>query len=49
MKKSHTSNNQLQKEEIDWIRAKLEKAEASGFTTDTMEDIIKLSKSLQGK
>ena len=49
MKKSHTSNNQLEKEEIDWIRAKLEKAEASGFTQDTVEDIIQKSKSLLKK
>lgn len=32
--------------EIDWIRAKLEKAENSGFTTDSKEQILKHSKSL---
>lgn len=32
--------------EIDWIRAKLENSEKSGFTTDTKEQIIKQSKSL---
>lgn len=32
--------------EIDWLKAKLEKAEKSGFTTDTKEDIRKQSKAL---
>jgi antitoxin ParD1/3/4 len=31
---------------IDWIRAKLEISERSGFTTDTKEQILKQSKSL---
>ena len=31
---------------LDWVRAKLEKAEGSGFTTDTKEQILKQSKSL---
>ena len=31
---------------IDWIRAKLEKSERSGFTSDTKEQIINHSKSL---
>lgn len=31
---------------IDWIRAKLEKSETSGFTTDTKEQILKHSKSM---
>jgi antitoxin ParD1/3/4 len=31
---------------IDWIRAKLENSEKSGFTTDTKEQILKQSKSL---
>ncbi|MFO7880023.1 MAG: ribbon-helix-helix domain-containing protein [Bacteroidota bacterium] len=35
-------NQQVQ---IDWIRAKLEKSEASGFTTDSKADILKQSKS----
>jgi len=32
--------------EIDWIRAKLEKAETSGFTDDSKEQILARSKSL---
>ncbi|WP_298510040.1 type II toxin-antitoxin system ParD family antitoxin [uncultured Kordia sp.] len=32
--------------EIDWIRAKLEKAENSGFTNNSKEDILAQSKSL---
>lgn len=32
--------------QIDWIRAKLEKAENSGFTTESKEQILKQSKSL---
>ncbi|WP_405210741.1 type II toxin-antitoxin system ParD family antitoxin [Dokdonia sp. Asnod2-E02] len=32
--------------EIDWIRAKLEKAEKSGFTSDSKVDILARSKSL---
>ena len=35
-----------QQAQIDWIRAKLEKAEKSGFTNDTKEQILKQSKSL---
>jgi antitoxin ParD1/3/4 len=31
--------------EIDWIRARLEKAEESGFTTDSKSDILGQSKS----
>lgn len=31
---------------IDWIKAKLEKAEKSGFTDNTKEEILKQSKSL---
>ncbi len=34
-----------QQVEIDWIRAKLEKAEDSGFTDDSKEQILKESKS----
>lgn len=30
----------------DWINAKLEKAENSGFTNDSKEDIVKQSKAL---
>ena len=30
--------------QIDWIRAKLVAAEKSGFTSDSKEDILKLSK-----
>lgn len=32
--------------EIDWIKAKLEKAENSGFTTDSKEQILAQAKSL---
>jgi len=35
-----------QQVEIDWIRAKLEKAENSGFTNDSKEQILAQSKSL---
>lgn len=35
-----------QQVEIDWIRAKLEKAENSGFTRDSKEQILKQSKNL---
>ncbi len=35
-----------QQVEIDWIRAKLNKAESSGFTNETKEQILKQSKSL---
>jgi antitoxin ParD1/3/4 len=36
-------NQQVQ---IDWIRAKLDKSERSGFTDNTKEQILKQSKSL---
>jgi len=35
-----------QQVEIDWIRAKLEKAENSGFSKDSKEEILAQSKSL---
>ena len=35
-----------QQAQIDWIRAKLEKSEGSGFTEDTKDQILKQSKSL---
>lgn len=35
-----------QQTQVDWIRAKLEKAENSGFTSDSKEDILRQSKSL---
>ncbi len=35
-----------QQAQIDWIRAKLEHSERSGFTSDTKEQILKQSKSL---
>ena len=35
-----------QQVQIDWIRAKLDKSERSGFTSDTKELILKQSKSL---
>ncbi len=36
-------NQQVQ---IDWIKAKLERAESSGFTTDSKEKILSQSKSI---
>jgi antitoxin ParD1/3/4 len=35
-----------QQRQIDWISAQLEKAEQSGFTTDSKEQILAQSKSL---
>jgi antitoxin ParD1/3/4 len=35
-----------QQAQIDWIRAKLEKSEISGFTDETKDQILKQSKSL---
>jgi len=35
-----------QQRQIDWIRAKLDRAENSGFTTDTKEQILAQSKNL---
>ncbi|HEX9601276.1 MAG TPA: CopG family transcriptional regulator [Mariniflexile sp.] len=35
-----------QQVQIDWIKAKLEKAENSGFTNDSKEQILSQSKSL---
>ncbi|MCD6331935.1 MAG: hypothetical protein J7L89_01555, partial [Bacteroidales bacterium] len=35
-----------QQVQIDWIRAKLEMSEKSGFTKETKEQILKQSKSL---
>jgi antitoxin ParD1/3/4 len=35
-----------QQAQVDWIRAKLEKSEKSGFTEDSKEQILKQSKSL---
>lgn len=35
-----------QQVEIDWIKTKLDKAEKSGFTNDTKEDILRKSKSI---
>ena len=32
--------------QIDWIRAKLDRAESSGMTDDTKDEILKQSKSL---
>ncbi|GGE14872.1 ribbon-helix-helix domain-containing protein [Psychroflexus salis] len=53
--KEYTSKSELvndlirqvrkQQVEIDWIKYKLEKAEKSGFTEDTAEQILKQSKS----
>ena len=39
----HARNQQV---EADWIRAKLNKSEANGFTDDTKEQILNQSKSL---
>ena len=35
-----------QQVQIDWIRAKLDKSEKSGFTDETKEQILKQSKSM---
>lgn len=35
-----------QQNQIDWIRAKIDKAERSGFTQDSKESILKQSKDL---
>ena len=35
-----------QQAQIDWIRAKLDKSESSGFTDNTKEQILNQSKSL---
>ena len=35
-----------QQRQIDWIKLKIEKAEESGFTTDSKEVILQQSKSL---
>ena len=35
-----------QQVQIDWIRAKLDKSESSGFTNDSKQEILKQSKSL---
>lgn len=35
-----------QQVQIDWIKAKIERAEESGFTQDSKEQILKESKSL---
>jgi antitoxin ParD1/3/4 len=35
-----------QQVQIDWIRAKLDKAEENGFTTDSKDQILNQSKSL---
>ena len=53
-KKEYTSKSELvndlirqarsQQKEIDWIRLKIEKAERSGFTTDSRAKILKQSK-----
>ena len=35
-----------QQTQIDWVRTKLEKAENSGFTSDSKEDILAQSKKI---
>ncbi|MAY84002.1 MAG: CopG family transcriptional regulator [Flavobacteriales bacterium] len=37
-----------QDKQLDWIRAKLEKAEKSGITTDSKEDILREAKARLG-
>lgn len=54
--KEYTSKSELvndlvrqarkQQIEVDWLRTKLEKAERSGFTTDSKQQILKESKAL---
>ena len=54
--KEYTSKSELvndlirqarqQQVQIDWIRAKLDRAESSGFTDDSKDQILKQSKSL---
>ena len=54
--KENSSKNELindlvrqarkQQGQIDWIRAKIERAEESGFTNDGREEILSLSKAL---
>ncbi|RKS42521.1 antitoxin ParD1/3/4 [Gillisia mitskevichiae] len=54
-KKEYSSKSELvndlirqarsQQVQIDWIKTKLEKAEESGFTSDSKEQILALSKS----
>jgi antitoxin ParD1/3/4 len=54
--KEYTSKSELvnelirqarkQEKQIDWIREKIELAEASGFTSDTKAEILKQSKEL---
>ncbi len=54
--KEYTSKSELvndlirqargQQAQIDWVRAKLEKAESSGFTNDNKKQILEQSKSL---
>jgi len=53
--KEYTSKSELvndlirqarqQQSQVDWIRLRLQKAEKSGFTTDSASDILKDSKS----
>lgn len=55
-KKEYSSKSELvndlirqarkQQVQIDWVKAKLEKAEKSGFTKDSKEQILKQSKSM---
>lgn len=55
-KKEYSSKSELindlirqarkQQIQIDWLRAKIEKAEISGFTNDSKQEILNQSKSL---
>lgn len=38
-----------QQKQVDWIRMKLEKAEQSGFTSESKAEILKQSKKLLGE
>ena len=40
-------NDEWLKTQVDWIRTKLERAEKSGFTNDTKEEILAQSKALR--
>ena len=54
--KEYTSKSELindlirqarnQQKQIDWIKAKIERAEISGFTSDSKDEILAKSKSL---
>ena len=43
---SNQPNDEWLKSQVDWLRAKLKKAEKSGFTNDSKEEILLQSKLL---